>query len=248
MTKISAIILTYNEEENIQEVIETVSFADEIIILDSFSKDKTKEIALENQNIKFFENKFENYTSQRNFALELASHDWILFLDADERIVPKLKGEILNAVNSKDYVAYHFYRKFYYKRKPIHFSGTQTDKRICLFRKSKAKYSTKKLVHETLEIDGKTGYLKTKLLHYSFDSFEDYKNKMIFYGQLKAKELFQKGKKYSIWKQYSKTFFKFFKTYILRLGILDLYNGLIVCYLQTLSVYVTYNELKKLRP
>lgn len=247
MTKISAIILTFNEEENIQEVIDTVSFSDEIIILDSLSKDKTKEIALKNPKIKFFENKFENYTSQRNYALKLATHDWILFLDADERIVLKLKEEILNAIHSKEFVAFNFYRKFYYKRKPIHFSGTQTDKRICLFRKSKAKYSQKKLVHETLEIEGKTGFLKTKLLHYSFDSFEDYKNKMIFYGQLKAKELYQNEKKYSIWKHYSKTFFKFFKTYILRLGILDFYNGLIVCYLQTLSVYVTYCELKKLR-
>ena len=156
MTKISAIILTFNEEQNIEEVIETVSFADEIIILDSLSQDKTKEIALKNQKVKFFEKKFENYTSQRNFALELAAHDWILFLDADERIVPKLKEEIFNAVRSNEFVAYHFYRKFYYNRKPIHFSGTQTDKRICLFRKSKAKYSSQKLVHETLEIEGKT--------------------------------------------------------------------------------------------
>jgi glycosyltransferase involved in cell wall biosynthesis len=246
MTKISAIILTFNEEENIQEVIDTVSFADEIIIVDSLSKDKTKIIALENKNVKFFENKFENYTAQRNHALQLATHDWILFLDADERIIPQLKEEILKSVNCNEFVAYNFYRKFYYKRKPIHFSGTQTDKRICLFRKSKAKYSSKKLVHETLDIDGKTGFLKEKLIHYSFDSFEDYKNKMIFYGQLKAKELFQNGKKYSIWKHYSKTIFKFFKTYILRLGIFDCYNGLIVCYLQTLSVYITYSELKKI--
>lgn len=247
MTKISAIILTYNEEENIEEVIETVSFADEIIILDSISTDKTKQIVLKNKNIQFYERKFDNYTSQRNYALELAKNDWILYLDADERIVPKLKEEINKSIDNQEYVAYYFYRKFFYKKKPIHFSGTQTDKRIVLFRKSKAKYSTTKLVHETLEVDGKIGFLNTKLLHYSFDSYKDYKNKMILYGQLKAKELYQKGKKYNIWKHYSKTFFKFFKTYILRLGILDFYNGLIVCYLQTLSVYVTYSELKKLR-
>lgn len=247
MNKISAIILTYNEEENIEEVIETVSFADEIIILDSISTDKTKQIVLKNKNIQFYERKFDNYTSQRNYALELAKNDWILYLDADERIVPKLKEEINKCIDNQEYVAYYFYRKFFYKKKPIHFSGTQTDKRLVLFRKSKAKYSTTKLVHETLEVDGKIGFLNTKLLHYSFDSYKDYKNKMIFYGKLKAKELFQKGKKYNIWKHYSKTFFKFFKTYILRLGILDFYNGLIVCYLQTLSVYVTYSELKKLR-
>jgi glycosyltransferase involved in cell wall biosynthesis len=246
MTKISAIILTFNEEKNINEVLETVSFADEIIVLDSISHDATKQIALAHKNIKFFEKKFENYTSQRNYALDFATHDWILFLDADERIVPKLKEEILKAVNTNEFVAYNFYRKFYYKRTPIHFSGTQTDKRICLFRKAKAKYSEKKLVHETLEVNGKTGFLKEKLLHYSFDDFEDYKNKMIFYGKLKAKELHLTGKKYSILKQWSKTFFKFFKTYFLRLGFLDLYNGLIVCYLQTLSVHITYTELKKL--
>ncbi len=170
MTKISAIILTYNEEENIKEVIETVDFADEIIILDSISTDKTKQIALENKNIQFYERKFDNYTSQRNYALELAKNDWILFLDADERIVPKLKEEIKKSIDNQEFVAFYFYRKFFYKKKPIHFSGTQTDKRIVLFRKSKAKYSTSKLVHETLEVDGKIGFLNTKLLHYSFDS------------------------------------------------------------------------------
>jgi glycosyltransferase involved in cell wall biosynthesis len=246
MTKISAIILTFNEEENIKEVLETVSFADEIIVLDSISTDQTKALALANKNIQFFERKFDNYTSQRNYALDLAKNDWILFLDADERILPNLKNEITKAVENIEFVAYYFYRKFFYQKKPIHFSGTQTDKRIVLFRKSKATYAASKLVHETLEVDGKIGFLKTKLIHYSFDSYQDYKNKMIFYGQLKAQELFKKGKKYSLGKHISKTIFKFFKTFILRLGILDLYNGLVVCYLQTLSVHVTYQTLKKL--
>jgi glycosyltransferase involved in cell wall biosynthesis len=246
MSKISAIILTFNEEENIQEVIDTVSFVDEIIVLDSISTDKTKEIAIQNKNIQFFERKFDNYTAQRNYGLELSKNDWILFLDADERIVPKLKEEITQSVFKQEYNAFYFYRKFYYQKKPIHFSGTQTDKRIVLFRKSKAKYAASKLVHETLEVDGNIGFLKTKLIHYSFDSFDDYKNKMIFYGKLKAKELFLKGKKYNIWKHLGKTFFKFFSTFILRIGIFDFHNGFIVCYLQTLSVHVTYQELKKL--
>jgi glycosyltransferase involved in cell wall biosynthesis len=104
MTKISAIILTFNEEENIKEVLETVSFADEIIVLDSISTDQTKALALANKNIQFFERKFDNYTSQRNYALDLAKNDWILFLDADERILPNLKNEITKAVENIEFV------------------------------------------------------------------------------------------------------------------------------------------------
>ena len=241
----TGLVITFNEEKNIQEVIECLDFVDEIVVVDSYSTDKTIEILKNYPKVKIIQNKFLDFTSQRNVALQNATHNWVLFLDADERITPKLKAEIideLNKVETKD--AYLFLRKFYFKKKPIHFSGTQTDKNFRLFKKDKAHYVADKLVHETLEVTGSIGVLKNTLIHYSYDEYASYRKKMISYGVLKGKELFLKGKKYSAVTHFIKTIFKFFKTYFLRLGILDGKNGIILCYLQTLSVHQTYVSLK----
>lgn len=244
--KISGLIITYNEEKNIQEVLECFDFCDEIIVVDSFSTDKTVEIALKSQKVTIIQNKFEDFTKQRNIALEAAKNDWILFLDGDERITPLLREEILETVNNpnaKD--AYYFYRTFFLGNTKINFSGTQNDKNFRLFRKSKANYSESKKVHETLEVNGTVGILKHKLLHYSFDNYDQFKSKMLSYGRLKGEELRLKGKKYSFLAQWSKVIFKFFKTYFLKLGILDGINGLKISYLQSLYVYETYRTLKQ---
>lgn len=244
--KVSGLIITYNEEKNIREVLECFDFCDEIIIIDSFSTDRTIEIANTFQNVKIIQNKFEDFTKQRNLALDRAKNDWVLFLDGDERITPQLRDEIiaeLNKANKKE--AYYFYRKFFFATKPIHYSGTQTDKNFRLFRKSKARYIDEKKVHETLKVDGKIGEMKNKLLHFSVSDYESYRRKMVHYGVLKGKELAIKGKKFNILTQYSKTAFKFFKAYIMRLGILDGKEGYQLSYLQALSVFETYEALKK---
>ncbi len=243
---ITGLIITYNEEKNIREVLGCFDFCDEIIIVDSYSTDKTLEIAKEFSNVKIIQNKFEDFTKQRNLALENANNDWILFLDGDERITPPLRKEIIETVKKPDAKdAYYFYRKFFFENKPINYSGTQNDKNFRLFRKSKAKYIVDKKVHETLEVNGTIGVLKNKLLHYSVSDYESYKQKMLHYGKLKGIELAEKGKKYNTITQFSKTFFNFFKTYILKLGILDGEKGLELCYLQSLYVLETYRALKK---
>lgn len=243
---ISGLIITQNEEKNIWEVLQCFDFCNEIIIVDSFSTDKTLEIAKLFPNVKIIQNAFEDFTKQRNLAIDNAKNDWILFLDGDERITPELRKEIieeLKKTNKKD--AYYFYRKFFFAGKPIHYSGTQTDKNFRLFRKSKARYISDKKVHETLKVDGTIGELKNKLLHFSVNDYESYKKKMIHYGFLKGQELAEKGKKFNLLTQYSKTLFKFFKAYILRLGILDGKEGYQLSYLQSLSVFETYESLKK---
>ncbi|WPO82403.1 glycosyltransferase family 2 protein [Chryseobacterium sp. JJR-5R] len=245
---VSALIITYNEEKNIQEVLECFDFCSEIIVVDSFSTDKTIEIAENFPNTKIIQNTFEDFTMQRNIALDAAKNDWVLFLDGDERITPVLRKEIieeLNKVKVEQKDAYYFYRKFYFGKKPVHYSGTQTDKNIRLFRKSKARYAEGKKVHETLEINGSIGHLKNKLLHFSVSDYQSYKEKMIHYGILKGQEMAAKGKKFSLLTQYAKTAFKFFKAYILRLGILDGKEGYQLSYLQSLSVFETYESLKK---
>lgn len=244
--KISGLIITFNEEKNIQEILDDFSICDEIIVVDSFSSDQTVAIAEQNPKVKIIQHAFEDFTKQRNIALDAAANDWVLFLDGDERITPELRQEMileLNKADKKD--AYYFYRKFYFAGKPIHFSGTQTDKNFRLFRKSKCRYVADKKVHETLAVNGSIGVFNNKLLHFSVSDYDSYKDKMIHYGELKGQELFNKGKKFSVFTQYLKSAFKFFKTYFLRLGFLDGKEGLQLSVLQTLTVFETYGSLKK---
>ena len=246
-TKISGLVITYNEEKNIAAIIENLNFVDELIILDSFSSDKTKEIATSFSNVTFIQNKFEDFTKQRNLALSKSKYSWILFLDADERIPEDLKNEILNEVKKpKTASAYYFYRKFMFKDKPLHYSGWQTDKNIKLFKKEKAIYRIDRLVHEKLIIEGSEEKLKNKLIHFSYTDYESYKQKMINYGNLKAKELFLKNFKPNLVHFYVKPVYKFLYSYLIRFGIFDGKRGIIICYLNAMSVFVTYQKIKLL--
>ncbi|OPB93499.1 glycosyltransferase family 2 protein [Elizabethkingia ursingii] len=245
MEKVSGLIITYNEERNIAAVLNCFNFCDEIIVVDSFSTDNTVEIAQQNPKVKVYQQEFVDYTKQRNKALSLAENDWVFFLDGDERTTLDLEKEIIETINNKDSKdAYYIYRIFFVGQKKINFSGTQNDKNFRLFRKSKAFYTETKKVHETLEVQGSTGILKYKLLHYSFEDFESFKKKMMYYGLLKGTELIEKGKKYSVFTRWSKVAFKFIKTYFLKLGILDGIDGLKISYLQSLYVDETYQTLK----
>lgn len=245
--KITGLIITLNEEQNIAEVIQNIDFVDEIIVLDSYSNDKTIEIAESFSKVKVYQNKFENFTDQRNLALDYASHNWILFLDADERLTPQLKKEIFQTVQQDNTAeAYYFYRKFMFKGKPLHFSGWQTDKNIRLFKKDAARYSKERLVHEILRVKGRTRVMKHKLIHYSYINYDSYKQKMDNYARLKSKELYMKEVKPNFFHFYIKPAYKFLYKYVIRLGILDGKRGLIICYLNAYSVYKRYPYLKKM--
>lgn len=245
--KISAVIITYNEMGYIEQCIESVRFADEIIVVDSYSTDGTYEYLRELPFVKVIQHPFANFTAQKSFALEQASHDWVLFPDADEVIVPALREEILNTVASDpEEVAFWFYRQFMFEGKPLHYSGWQTDKNYRLFRKSKACFSDRKLVHETLEVCGKSGIFSEKLVHYCYKNYEDYKSKMLSYGRLKAKEDFFREKPFSYLSMIIKPAWKFFNHYFLRLGILDGKKGVTICYLNALGDLERAKELQQL--
>ncbi len=247
--KISAILITYNEDIHINAVLENVKFADEIIVVDSFSTDGTIEKIKEHPNVKLIQRPFLNYTDQKSFALEQATNDWVIFLDADERIPDRLRNEILATVNSSEPTAdaYYFYRTFMFKNKVLHFSGWQSDKNYRLFKKSKVHFTEERIVHETLVVDGESDVLKNKLVHYSYKNYEDYKGKMIKYGQMKAVEELKKDYAPNFYHFVFRPFYKFFNHYILRFGILDGKKGVIICYLNALGVYSRYKELKRLR-
>lgn len=245
--KISALVITYNEIGYIEKCIESISFADEIIVVDSFSTDGTFEYLQTHPRVNVFQHPFENFTAQKSFTLNQASNDWVLFVDADERVSEKLQNEVIDTINDPNACeAYWFYRKFMFKNRHLRFSGWQTDKNHRLFRKSKVKFTDRKLVHESLEVDGSSCILKEKLTHYCYKSYEDYKAKMLKYGRLKAKEAFYKEKSFSYLAMFLRPVWKFFNHYIIRLGILDGKRGITVCYLNALGVFERYRELKRL--
>lgn len=246
--KISALLITYNEEDNINDVLLNLSFADEIIVVDSLSTDRTISLIKNIPQVKLILRKFENYTDQKSFAMEQAQFDWILFLDADERLTPKLRNEILRVTQSKDSVAaYYFLRTFMFKNQKLHFSGWQSDKNYRLFRKSKVHFDAERIVHETLVVNGKSATLKNRLLHYSYKNYNDYKQKMLKYGRMKAVEEAKKGKHAKWYHFIFRPTYKFLNHYILRLGVFDGKKGLIICYLNALGVWARYKELERLQ-
>jgi len=180
--------------------------------------------------------------------MSLASNDWILFMDADERLTDPLKNEILKTINGDGKaVAYFFYRTFMFGQKILRFSGWQSDKNYRLFRKSKVSFTKDRIVHETLLLDGKAGVLKNKLIHYSYKDYEDYKGKMIKYGQMKAEEELKKEYTPNPYHFIFRPTYKFFLHFILRFGFLDGKKGMVISYLNALGVYARYKELKRLR-
>lgn len=246
--KLSAVIITYNEANYIKDCIESVLFADEIIVVDSFSTDGTWEYLESHPKVTAIQHPFEDFTKQKSYALGLAKNDWVYFFDADERVTPKLEKEINSIINNPESNdAYWNYRIFMFKNKRLYFSGWQTDKVYRLFKKSKCKFINERIVHETLKVNGSEGFLKEKLIHYSYKDYDDYKGKMLKYGRLKAKESFLKGKKWNIFQQYLRPSWKFFNHYIIRFGILDGTKGITICYLNALGVYERFRELKRLQ-
>ena len=245
--KITALIITYNEIGYIEKCIASISFADEIIVVDSYSTDGTYEYLLNHPKVKVIQNPFKNFTAQKSFTLKQATNDWVLFLDADEVVPENLQNEIRATINNNPkHVAYWFYRKFMFQKERLRFSGWQTDKNYRLFRKSKVNFSNKRIVHETLDIVGTTGILKNKLIHYCYKDYEVYKNKMMLYGRLKAKEAYNKNKRFSYALLLLKPLWKFFNSYIIRLGFLDGKKGVVICHLDALCDLERYRELQRL--
>jgi hypothetical protein len=180
--------------------------------------------------------------------MSLDSNDWVLFMDADERITDRLKNELLKTINGDaKAVAYFFHRTFMFGQKVLRFSGWQSDKNFRLFRKSKVAFTKERIVHETLIVDGPVGILKSKLIHYSYKDYQDYKGKMVKYGQMKAQEELAKDYSPNLYHFIFRPGYKFFNHFIMRFGFLDGKRGVIISYLNALGVHSRYKELKRLR-
>ena len=242
MTKITAVIPTLNEEIYIEEAIKSVHFADEIIVIDSFSTDKTIELA-KKYDVKILQRVFDDFSSQKNYAINLATHNWIYILDADERLTPLLEKEILEAVKHPNkYVGFYVRRTFYFMGKKIKYSGWQRDKVIRLFKKENCKYNGSP-VHERIDSKGEIGFLKHKLEHYSYRSYDHYISKMNHYSALRAKQLSEQGKKVTLFHILIKPPTRFVIHYFIRLGFLDGFEGFIIAKTQAYGVLTRYVKL-----
>jgi len=241
MTKISAIIPTLNEEIHIEAAIKSVDFADEIIVIDSFSTDKTVELA-EKHNVKIIKRKFDDFSSQKNFAILESKHPWIYILDADERVTPKVKKEILEAVKKpEDKVGFFVRRSFFFAGRNINYGGCQRDKVVRLFLKEHCRYQG--VVHEKIKANGNLGFFKNKIEHYSYKNYDHYISKMNHYGELRAKEYLKNNKRVNLYHVLIKPPARFFIHYFIRLGFLDGFPGFIFAKAQAYGVYVRYIKL-----
>lgn len=246
-TKISALAIIFNEEHNIREYLKNMSFADEIVVVDSFSTDNTPKIIKEEfPHVRFYQRVFDDFSSQRNYTLDLAKYDWVAFFDADERVTQKGTEEIIEVVNSKpEEVALWVKRVFYYQGKPLVNNSFNEDRTARVFRRSKCRYSDK-LVHEKLTINGKSRVLKYAIEHYSFINKQDFLQKRLHYSRLKAKEFYNEGINTNIFHFTVRPAFRFFKYYVLKFGFMNGKRGYEIASILGYHVYMRYVYLREM--
>ncbi len=221
-----------------------VAWADELIVVDSESNDRTVEIARQFTD-KVYIRKWEGYVPQKKYALSLAKNDWVLSLDADERITPELKDEILK-LSPGSFSGYKIRRKNFLIKKEISSCGWEKDYQLRLLKKDKTSLSDR-LVHEKFIVDGEVSTLKNPMLHYTFSSFSDYLNKINYYTSLKAQELFKKKKRIGGWIIFSHSVSAFFAFFFVRKGFKDGVYGLIISLLHSVSTMMNYIKLWELQ-
>ncbi len=240
---LSVIIITKNEAANLQDCLESVSFANEIIIVDSESTDNTQEIA------RSFGAKLEitrdwpGFGPQKNRALNLATQEWVLSIDADERVTPELKQEILAVMSSNQAAnCYAIPRLSWYCGKFMKHSGWYPDYVDRLFKRGTAQFSDH-LVHERLIPQGSVGKLKHHFLHYSFRDFSQVLKKVDSYSTASAEQAFKQGKRSSVCKAFWHAVWAFTRTYFLRLGFLDGSHGLALAISNAEGTYYRYLKI-----
>jgi glycosyltransferase involved in cell wall biosynthesis len=222
--------------------VESLHFADEIIFVDSESTDQTVTLA-EAMGAKVITRPFTNFSEQRNYAIQQASNDWIVFFDLDEIITPELEEEIKSTVNNPNGKAAFFVKRtFHFMGKRIRFGGWQNDKAIRLFNKNHGVYNGN-LVHEEVKSDGQVGVLKNRLNHYSYKSFDNYNDKLNLYSKLQALNLYQKKTRPNAYHFFIRPLYRFLWQYFFRLGLLDGKEGFILAYVHSFSVFKRYLQL-----
>jgi glycosyltransferase involved in cell wall biosynthesis len=237
--RISAVVVTLNEEKNIARAIESLTCVDEIVVVDSGSTDGTRQIA-GRMGARVIEERWRGYAAQKNFAADCAVNDWILSLDADEALTPELAAEIAALKQegpSGD--GYSFPRRAQYLGRWIAHSGWYPDRKLRLYDRSKGQW-TGAYVHESVKVKGTTGELHGDLLHYTCNSLSEHLRTLDRYTSLAAEELRARGYSPSIFKLTLDPAWTFFKSYFLQRGFLDGYQGVAIAWMAALYTFLKY--------
>lgn len=244
MIALSAVIITYNEERNIERCIQSlVGVADEIVVVDSFSKDATEAIC-KKYGVRFIPHVFEGHIQQKNYAIDQASHEWILSLDADEALTDELKASILQIKKDPKHKGYRFNRLTYYCGHWVKYCGWYPDTKVRLVHKAHARW-TGVNPHDRLDMtDGsETGHLSGDLLHYSYYTRQDHLKQIDYFSAIASKELHQRGKKSSWPLIIIKVIAQFVKSFILKTGFFDGATGFTISRLSAFATYKKYHNL-----
>jgi glycosyltransferase involved in cell wall biosynthesis len=245
MNRLSAVIITLNEEQNIKACLESVRWADEIVVVDSGSQDRTVDICRAyTQNV--YHVPWKGFGAQKNEALDRAHHDWVLSIDADERVTPELKEEIAGLLKQDlKWNGYSVSRKSYFGKRLVLTCGWFPDRTIRFFNKKAGRFS-EAAVHETVQIEGATGALTHSLVHYTYRNISDFLLRMNRYSTLAANDLYASKIKGALLKMIFRPAATFFKMYFIKKGYREGFFGIILCGLYAFYTFVKYSKLWEL--
>jgi glycosyltransferase involved in cell wall biosynthesis len=245
MARLTVIILTKNEERNIEAAIESAAFADEILLVDSGSTDRTQELA-EKMGARFITHPMdeEGFAGQRNFALTQTEADWVFYLDADERIIPEAVDKMKEILSVGESAAYRVERRNVVMGKLMRYGGHRPDYVARFFPRILVRWQGK--VHEGIETELPVKEIKNCLYHYTYTTWHQYFTKTNYYTSLSAQSMFERQKKVSCASALSHAFFAFVKSYILKQGFRDGYLGLIMSILAANASLMKYLKLQNL--
>lgn len=241
--KISVVITTFNEEANIAACLDSLLWCDEILVVDSFSTDRTPEIVQGYDEVTFVQRTYYGSAAQKNWAMDETAHEWILIFDADERCTPALRQEIEELLPAgPEHEAYTIRRRCYFLGREIRFSGWQHDQVIRLLRRGAGRYPNRR-VHADMKTRGPAPLLKNVMDHYMVDDFHEYVLRIVKYSHWGAAQNYKEGRSSGLSEVLGRSVWRFFRTYIFQLGILDGMVGLVFCMLQAYGTYVKWSLL-----
>jgi glycosyltransferase involved in cell wall biosynthesis len=245
MPPLSAILITYNEEQDLPQALASLAgVADEIVVVDSGSTDRTCEIARQ-AGARVVSRTFGGFDQQKNFAAEQASHNWVLSIDADEALGPELRASLLVWKQSMpECVAYQVGRRTNYLGKWIRHSGWYPEYHLRLYRRDRARFAG--ALHESLRVDGPTGRLDEDLLHYTVRSLAEHYAKLQVFTTLAAEDAYARGRRRWRGAMCVGAPWTFLNRLVFRLGFLDGYRGLLIAWTSALYVWMKYRKLGQL--
>ncbi len=246
MEKISVAIITKDEEMNIRPCLESVKWADEIVVVDNGSSDKTREICQE-YGARVYLEEWKGFSRQKNSAIDKTRNEWVFSLDADERISPALQQEIFKIMaEGPAQDGYYLARKNFFLGRWIRHCGWYPDFNLRLFRKSRGRFLERE-VHERIEVTGKLGYLEHPLEHLTYRSLSDFLNRMDRYSTLAAREMVKEGRPSRFYDALLRPAFTFIQMFFFRAGFLEGYLGFLLSALYSIYTFVKYSKLKEFR-